>query len=123
VQLGVENVELRAEGRFALAQLGGAGAEFLERDQLFLVAVDQPPQRVLRAREVALEPFATVAGWVLGAERLKPPVDLGPGSAQGFSSNSSTCVQTSSSISSIQTGRAAQTRPSGRRKLSAPEQR
>ena len=77
MQLGVERVQLGAEGRLALAQLGHAGAEFLERDQLFLVAVDQSPQRVLRAREVALEPVAAVAGGVLGAERLEPPVDLG----------------------------------------------
>jgi hypothetical protein len=77
VQLGVERVQLGAQGRLALAQLGGAGAEFLERDQLFLVAVDQPPKRVLGAREVALQRFAAVAGWVLGAERRKPPLDLG----------------------------------------------
>jgi hypothetical protein len=77
VQLGVENVQLCAEGRFALAQLGGAGAELLERDQLFLVAVDQSPQRALRTRKVTLEPVAAVAGWVLGAERLKAPLDLG----------------------------------------------
>jgi hypothetical protein len=77
VQLGVERVQRRAEGRLALAQLGGAGSELFERDQLFLVAVDQSPQRVLGAREVALESVAAVAGGVLGAERLKPPFDLG----------------------------------------------
>ena len=77
MQLGVERVQVRAEGRFALAQLGGAGAELVERDQLFLVAVDQSPQRALRMRKVALEPVAAVAGWVLGAECLKAPLDLG----------------------------------------------
>ena len=77
VELGVERVELGAEGRFALAELGHAGAEFLERDELFLVAVDHASQRVLRARVVALEPFAAVAGWVLGTERREPSLDLG----------------------------------------------
>ena len=77
MQLGLERVELGAESRLALAQLGHPRAEFLECDQLFLVTVDQPPQRVLRAREVALEAFAAVAGWVLGTERLNPPLDLG----------------------------------------------
>jgi hypothetical protein len=77
VQLGVERVQLGAERRLAAAQLGRAGAELLERDQLLLIAVDQPRQRVVRAREVALQAFAAVAGGVLGAERLKPPLDLG----------------------------------------------
>jgi len=77
VQLGIESVQLGAECRLALAQLGHAGAELLERDQLFLVAVDQPPQSILRADEVALEAFAAVAGWVLGAEGCEPPLDLG----------------------------------------------
>jgi hypothetical protein len=122
VQLGVERVQLGAQRRLAPAQFWHAGAELLERDQLFLVAVDQPLQRVLRAEEVALEAFAAVACWVLGAERLQPPLDLGLDQL-GCSSSASTCVQTSSSISSTRTGRATQTRPSGRRKLSAPEQR
>ena len=77
VQLGVEHVELGAERRFALAQLGHAGAELLERDQLFLVAVDQSPERVLSAGEVALKTVSTMAGWVLGAEGGKPALDLG----------------------------------------------
>jgi hypothetical protein len=77
VQLGVERVQFGAQRRFALAQLGHAGAELLERDQLFLVAVDQPPQRALRAREVTPEPVAAVAGRVLGTKRLEPPLDLG----------------------------------------------
>jgi hypothetical protein len=51
VQLGVERVQLGTERRLASAEVGHAGAELLERDQLFLVAVDQPPERVLCARE------------------------------------------------------------------------
>ena len=41
VQLGVERVQLDAQGRLTPAQLGHAGAELFERDQLLLVAVDQ----------------------------------------------------------------------------------
>ena len=77
MHLGLERVQLGAECRRALAQLGHTGAELLERDQLLLVAVDQSPQCVLRAGEVALEPFASVAGWVLGVKGMKPPLDLG----------------------------------------------
>ena len=77
VQLGVESVQLGAQGRLAPAQFGHAGAEFLERDQLLLVAVDQSAQGVLGTGEVALEPVAAAGGGVLAAERLEPPVDLG----------------------------------------------
>ena len=47
MQLGLEGVQLGAEGRLALAQLRGAGAEFFERDQFFLVAVDHEQDRLL----------------------------------------------------------------------------
>ena len=77
VQLGVERVQLDAQGRLTPAQLGHAGAELFERDQLLLVAVDQSAQRVLRAGEVALQSVAAAGGGVLGAERLEPPFDLG----------------------------------------------
>jgi hypothetical protein len=40
VQLGVECVELRLDRGLAFAQLGGAGAELVDRDELFLVAVE-----------------------------------------------------------------------------------
>jgi len=40
VQLGVERVELRLDRGLAFAQLGCAGAEFVDRDELFLVAVE-----------------------------------------------------------------------------------
>ena len=67
VQLGVERVELRLKGGLAFAQLGGAGAELVERDELLLVAVDQASQRVPGAGEVALERVAT--RWWRGARR------------------------------------------------------
>src|SRR5204863_5556615 len=77
VQLGVECGELGLEGALALAQLGGAGAEFLERDELLLIAVEQPPERGLSACEVALERVATSGGRVCRAHRLEPAVDFG----------------------------------------------
>ena len=77
MQLAVERVQPGAQGRFAATQFGHARAEFLERDQLLLVAVDQSAQRVLRTGEVASEPVAAAGGGVLAAERLEPPVDLG----------------------------------------------
>ena len=77
MQVGVEGVQLGAEGRLTPAKFGHAGAEFLERDQLLLVAVDQSVQRILGTGQVALEPVAAAGGGVLAAERLEPPVDLG----------------------------------------------
>jgi hypothetical protein len=77
VQLGVERVQLGLQGGLALAQLGGAGAELVESDQLLLVAVDQPSQRALGACEVTLERVTTRGGGMRGAECLKPAIDLG----------------------------------------------
>ena len=77
VQLGVQGVELSLQGGLAFAQLGRAGAKLLERDQLLLVAVQQPPERGLGTREVALERVPTPSGRVRRAHRFKPPVDLG----------------------------------------------
>ena len=42
VQLGIEAVELGLQRCLAFAQRGHPAAEFLERDQLFLVGLDQP---------------------------------------------------------------------------------
>lgn len=77
VQLGVERVQLGLHGGLTLAQLRCAGAQFLERDQLLLVAVEQPAYCGLGAGEVALERGPTPGGRVRGAHRLKPAVDLG----------------------------------------------
>jgi hypothetical protein len=68
---------LGLQGGLAFAQLGGAGAELFEGEQLFLVAIDQASQRVLRAREVPLDRVTTRGGRVRGAESRKPAVDLG----------------------------------------------
>ncbi|MBV8712304.1 MAG: hypothetical protein JOY56_11030 [Solirubrobacterales bacterium] len=77
MQVGVEGVQLGAQGRLTPSQLGHGGAEFRERDQLLLVTVDQSAQRVLHAGQVALQSFAAAGGGVLGAEGLEPLVDLG----------------------------------------------
>ncbi|HXZ85563.1 MAG TPA: hypothetical protein VEI82_08745, partial [Myxococcota bacterium] len=77
VQLGIERVELGLQGRFALAQHGRAGAQLVERDQLFLVGLDQALEGAACAHQVALQSLAAVAGGVLGAEALEPPLDLG----------------------------------------------
>ena len=77
MQVGVEGVQFGAQCRLTPTQFGHAGTEFLERDQLFLVAVDQPSQRVLCAGQVASEPVAAASGGVFAAERPEPPVDLG----------------------------------------------
>lgn len=45
VQFGVERVQLGLQGGLAFAQVGHAGAELVERDELLLVAVQQPSQR------------------------------------------------------------------------------
>jgi hypothetical protein len=76
VQLGIERVELGLQGRFALAQPGGAGAQLIERDQLFLVCLDQTLNGTARADQVALQSLAAVAGGVLHAQALKPALDL-----------------------------------------------
>ena len=77
VQLGVEAVELGLQRGLALAQRGHPGAELVERDELFLVGLDQPLDRGAGAGEVALERFAAAGGGVLGPRRGEAAVDLG----------------------------------------------
>ncbi len=76
VQLGVERVEFGLQGRFAFAQRGGAGAQLIERDQLFLVCLDQALSGTACVHQVALQSLAAVAGGVLHAQALKPALDL-----------------------------------------------
>src|SRR5215218_1066178 len=59
VQLAFERVELGLQGALALAQAGHPGAELVERDELFLVGLDQPLDRCAGAGEVALERLAS----------------------------------------------------------------
>ena len=77
VQLGVERVELGLERGLAFAQGGHPGAQLVERDELFLVGLDQAGDRAVGAGEVALERFAASGGGVLGPQRLEAAVDLG----------------------------------------------
>ena len=77
VQLGVERIELRLDRGLAFAQLGGAGAELVDRDELLLVAVQQSSDRVLGADEVALERVSSAGGGVRRAHRLESAVDFG----------------------------------------------
>ncbi len=51
----------------AFAQLGGTGAELLERVELFLVGLDQAGGRGLGACEVAFERVAPAGGGMLCA--------------------------------------------------------
>jgi hypothetical protein len=67
VQLGLERVELGAQRALALAQRGHPGAQLIERDELFLVALDQAGDRGVGAGEVALERLAALGRGVLGA--------------------------------------------------------
>ena len=122
VQLGVECVELRLDRGLAFAELGGAGAELVDRDELLLVAVQQSSDRVLGADEVALERVSSAGGGVRRAHRLKPAVDFGV-DQRGVFEQREHAGPASLSTSARRTGRFSQTRPSGRRWPSVPEQR
>jgi hypothetical protein len=76
VQLGVEAVELGLQCGLTLAQGGHPRAQLVERDELFLVGLDQPGDRAFGAGDVTLERFAASAGGVLGPQRLEAAVDL-----------------------------------------------
>ena len=77
VQLGVERVELGTERGLAFAQRGHAVAHLVERDQLFLVGLDQAGDCLVGAGEVALERVTAAGGGVLGPHRGEAAVDLG----------------------------------------------
>ena len=77
VQLGVEAVELGLQRGLTLAQRGHPGAQLVERDELFLVCLDQPRDRGAGAGEIALERFAATGGGVLGPHCGEAAVDLG----------------------------------------------
>ena len=77
VQLGIEAVELGLQRCLAFAQRGHPAAEFLERDQLFLVGLDQAGDCLVGAGEVALERVTAAGGGVLGPHRGEAAVDLG----------------------------------------------
>ena len=76
VQFGVERGQLRPQGGLSLAQLGRAGPELVESHELFLVAIQQPPERGLGAGKVALEGVPTPGRGVRRAHRLQASLDL-----------------------------------------------
>ena len=76
VQLGVERVELGAECGLALAYRRHPGSQLVDREELFLVGLDQAGDGALSARDVAFERFAASAGGVFGAQRLEAAFDL-----------------------------------------------
>ena len=76
VELCLERVELGAERGLSLAQRGHASAQLVDREELFLVGLDQAVDRALRAGDVALERIAAAAGGVLGPQGLEAAVDL-----------------------------------------------
>jgi hypothetical protein len=104
------------------AQRGHAGAQLIERDELFLVGLDQAGDRGVGAGEVALERLAALGRGVLGAQRLQPAVDLAA-HERGISSRRRTASQTSASRLSARTGRLVHTRPPTCRQPSWPMQR
>ena len=111
VELGVERVELGAQGALALAQRRHPGAQLVEREELFLVGLDQARDRAASAGEVALERFAAPRGGVLGSQGGQAAVDLRADELRGLSSSRRTSSQTSPSSSSARIGRLWQTRP------------
>ena len=76
VQLGVEAIELGLQGVLARAQGGHPGAQLVERDELFLVCLDQPLDRGAGAGEIALERVAATCGGVLGPCGGESTIDL-----------------------------------------------
>ncbi len=76
LKFDVEAVKLGLEGVLACAQDGHPGTELLERDELFLVGLDQPLDRGAGAGEVALDRVATVGGGVLGPRGTEAAADL-----------------------------------------------
>jgi hypothetical protein len=62
VEFGVERVELGAERALARAQRGHPGAQLVERDELFLVGLDQSSDRGVGAAKIALERLAPPRG-------------------------------------------------------------
>jgi hypothetical protein len=93
VQFGVEAVELCLQCGLTLAQRRCASAQLVERDQLFLVGLDQP--------------FDSISAWT----------------RSGVSSSRRTSAQTSGSSSSARTGRLVHRLPSGWRQPSWPMHR
>src|SRR6478672_64039 len=75
-ELAVEGVDLVVQAALAGAQLGHAGAELVEGDQLLLVGADEPGDRRGGLGQSGIETLALGGGGVDGAGLLEPLVDL-----------------------------------------------
>src|SRR5674476_1126251 len=76
-ELGVQGVELVAQAGLAGPQLGHAGAQLVQGDQLLLVGADEPLDRLAGLGQGGVEPFALRGGRVGGAVLGEPLGDLG----------------------------------------------
>jgi hypothetical protein len=72
-----QGVELAAQAGLAGTQLGGAFAQLVEGDQLFLVGLDQPGDGGGGLGQCLLEALLRGGGGVGGAQLIQAPVDLG----------------------------------------------
>jgi len=77
-ELRVEGVELVTQASFAATPLGHPVAEFVETDQLLLVAADEPLDRLVGLCQPGGKTLALCGGRVGGAVLLEPFGDLGP---------------------------------------------
>src|SRR5712692_2707466 len=77
-KLGVQGADLGAQARFASAQAGHAGAEFVDGDQLLLERLDHGGDRSAGLGERKFQVSALACGGVRGAGLLQALVDLGP---------------------------------------------
>ncbi len=75
-ELAVEGVDLVVQAALAGAQLGHAGAELVEGDQLLLVGADEPGDRRGGLGQSGIKTLALGGGGVDGAGLLEPFVDL-----------------------------------------------
>ena len=75
-ELAVERVDLVAQAGLAGAQLGHAGPELVEGDQLLLVGADEPGDRRGGLGQSGIETLALGGGGVGGADLVEPLVDL-----------------------------------------------
>jgi hypothetical protein len=111
VELVLEPVVLGAQGALPFAQRGCPGAQLLEREELFLVGLDEAGEGRVGAVKVALERLAPAGGGVLAARSASRRRSISARTSAGSSSSRRTSPQTSPSSSSARIGRLWQTRP------------
>src|ERR1039458_4955678 len=70
-----ERGQLRLQGLFAPAQLRHAGAQFIEREQGFLIGRHQPFHALAGTRQIALQGFLAPFVWTGSARSIQAPLD------------------------------------------------